>query len=136
VERLRRGLAGARANLEAWAAALDPRQNNGIAVLDPLWARVVLLDKGGSMTPLPKRIDLELPEDEYTQLLHIAKERDCSVPELIYQVVRRTYIEHLGEEAATGESPGLGPSPLLLEEEDNIGIRGPGIVAEDGPGSV
>jgi hypothetical protein len=53
---------------------------------------------------------------------------------LIYPVVRQTLIRDLEEDATTAEAPGIGPSPLLLEEDDEIGIRGPGIVAEAGPG--
>jgi hypothetical protein len=86
------------------------------------------------MTAADKRIDVELSEDEYAQLLNLAKERDCSVRELIYQVVRQTLIRDLEEDATTAEAPGIGPSPLLLEEDDEIGIRGPGIVAKAGPG--
>jgi len=83
-----------------------------------------------------RRIQLELSEAEYAQLVHIAKERDCSVRELIYQVVRQTLIGDLEDNATTTETPGLGRSPLLLEEDEDIGIRGPGILAEDGPGSA
>jgi len=48
-----------------------------------------------------RRIQLELSEAEYAQLVHIAKERDCSVRELIYQVVRQTLIGDLEDNATT-----------------------------------
>lgn len=80
---------------------------------------------------LGKRIQVSLSEEQYARLRGLAEKRDASVSELVRQAIQQVYMSDLEQDLGTREVQRLGQTPLLItEEEEEIGIRGPEILAE------
>lgn len=80
---------------------------------------------------LGKKIQVSLSEEQYARLIGLAEKRDASVSELVRQAIQQAYMSDLEQDLGTREVQRLGQTPLLItEEEEEIGIRGPEILAE------
>ncbi len=80
---------------------------------------------------LGKKIQVSLSEEQYARLRGLAEKRDASVSELVRQAIQQVYMSDLEQDLGTREVQRLGQTPLLItEEEEEIGIRGPEILAE------
>ncbi len=78
-----------------------------------------------------KKIQVSLAEEQYARLIELAERRDTSVSELVRQAIEQVYTTDLGQELSRREVQRLGQTPLLIaEEEEEIGIRGPDVLAE------
>ena len=78
-----------------------------------------------------KKIQVSLVEEQYARLMELAERRDTSVSELVRQAIEQVYTTDLGQELSRREVQRLGQTPLLIAEgEEEIGIRGPDVLAE------
>ena len=78
-----------------------------------------------------KKIQVSLAEEQYARLIGLAERRDTSVSELVRQAIEQVYTSDLEQDLSRREVQRLGQTPLLIaEEEDEIGIRGPDVLAE------
>ncbi|TKJ30533.1 MAG: hypothetical protein CEE40_04865 [Chloroflexi bacterium B3_Chlor] len=85
---------------------------------------------------LVKRIQVSLTEEQYTRLKSLAEKRDASVSDLVRQAIEQVYMSDLEQDLGAREVQRLGQTPLLIaEEEEEIGIRGPEVLAE-GEGGI
>lgn len=85
---------------------------------------------------LGKRIQVSLTEEQYTRLKSLAEKRDASVSDLVRQAIEQVYMSDLEQDLGAREVQRLGQTPLLIaEEEEEIGIRGPEVLAE-GEGGI
>ena len=85
---------------------------------------------------LGKKIQVSLTEEQYWRLKSLAEKRDASVSNLVRQAIEQVYMSDLERELGARDVQRLGQTPLLIaEEEDEIGIRGPEILAE-GEGGI
>ena len=81
--------------------------------------------------PSGKGIQVSLTDEEYARLQTLAAKRDCSVQDLVLQAVRQVYMSDLEADLSVEEVRRLGQRSLLaLEDEEEIGIGGPSILAE------
>ena len=81
--------------------------------------------------PSGKKVRVSLTDEEYARLRILAEKRDCSVQDLVRQAIRRVYMNDLETDLSAQEVHRLGQRPLLVvEEEEEIGIGGPRILAE------
>jgi len=81
--------------------------------------------------PLGKKIQVSLSEEQYARLKSLAAKRDASVSELVRQAVEQVYMSDLAQDLGTRDVQRLGQTPLLIaDEEEEIGIRGPEVLAE------
>jgi hypothetical protein len=79
-------------------------------------------------------VGVQLTDEEYARLHSLAEKRDCSVQDLVLQAVRQVYMSDLEADLSVEEVHRLGQRSLLaLEDEEEIGIGGPKILA-DGEG--
>jgi predicted transcriptional regulator len=80
-----------------------------------------------------KTIQLTLPDEEHTRLKGLAERRDTTISELIHQAIRQVYMSDLERDLTRLEVQRMGETPLLAEEEEQeIGIRGLGLLPHDG----
>ena len=80
-----------------------------------------------------KRIQVSLTEEQYERLKSLAQKRDASVSELIRQAIEQVYMSDLERDLGTRGVQRLGEIPLLIaEEEEDIGIQGPQVLAGGG----
>ncbi len=85
---------------------------------------------------LGKKIQVSLTEEQYWRLKSLAEKRDASVSNLVRQAIEQVYMSDLERELGARDVQRLGQTPLLIaEEEDEIGIRGPEVLAE-GEGGI
>lgn len=85
---------------------------------------------------LGKKIQVSLTEEQYWRLKSLAEKRDASVSNLVRQAIEQVYMSDLERELGARDVQRLGQTPLLIaEEEDEIGIRGPEVLAE-GKGGI
>ena len=78
-----------------------------------------------------RQVGVHLTGEEYARLRHLAAKRDCSVQDLVHQAIRQVYMNDLETDLSLREVRRLGQRPLLVvEEEEEIGIGGPRILAE------
>jgi Arc/MetJ-type ribon-helix-helix transcriptional regulator len=81
--------------------------------------------------PLGKKIQVSLSEEQHARLKSLAAKRDASVSELVRQAVEQVYMSDLAQDLGTRDVQRLGQTPLLIaDEEEEIGIRGPEVLAE------
>jgi predicted transcriptional regulator len=84
------------------------------------------------MVPQEQDIRLKLSDEEYGRLQSLASKRDCSVGDLIEQAIRQVYMSDLERDLTPLEVQRLGEASLLVdEEEQEIGIRGLGLLPHD-----
>lgn len=80
---------------------------------------------------LGKKIQVSLTEEQYWRLKSLAEKRDASVSNLVRQAIEQVYMSDLERELGARDVQRLGQTPLLIaEEEEEIGIRGPEVLAE------
>lgn len=85
---------------------------------------------------LGKKIQVSLTEEQYWRLKSLAEKRDASVSNLVRQAIEQVYMSDLERELGARDVQRLGQTPLLIaEEEEEIGIRGPEVLAE-GEGGI
>lgn len=85
---------------------------------------------------LGKKIQVSLTEEQYWRLKSLAEKRDASVSNLVRQAIEQVYMSDLERDLGAQDVQRLGQTPLLIaEEEDEIGIRGPEVLAE-GEGGI
>ncbi|MGB3906072.1 MAG: CopG family transcriptional regulator [Anaerolineae bacterium] len=85
---------------------------------------------------LGKKIQVSLTEEQYWRLKSLAEKRDASVSNLVRQAIEQVYTSDLERELGARDVQRLGQTPLLIrEEEEEIGIRGPEVLAE-GEGGI
>lgn len=85
---------------------------------------------------LVKRIQVSLTEEQYTRLKSLAEKRDASVSDLVRQAIEQVYMSDLEQDLGAREVQRLGQTPLLIaDEEEEIGIHGPEVLAE-GEGGI
>ena len=85
---------------------------------------------------LGKKIQVSLTEEQYWRLKSLAEKRDASVSNLVRQAIEQVYMSDLERELGARDVQRLGQTPLLIaEEEDEIGICGPEVLAE-GEGGI
>ena len=78
-----------------------------------------------------RQVGVELTDEELARLQNLAAKRDCSVQDLVRQAIRQVYMDDLETDLSAQEVHRLGQRPLLVvEEEEEIGIGGPRILAE------
>lgn len=78
-----------------------------------------------------KKIQVSLAEEQHARLIELAERRDTSVSELVRQAIEQVYTSDFGQDLSTREVQRLGQTPLLIaDEEEEIGIRGPDVLAE------
>jgi hypothetical protein len=83
-----------------------------------------------------KKIQVSLTEEQYWRLKSLAEKRDASVSNLVRQAIEQVYMSDLERELGARDVQPLGQTPLLIaEEEEEIGIRGPEVLAE-GEGGI
>ena len=83
------------------------------------------------MSPRRGQVGVQLTDEEYARLKGHAAKRDCSVEDLVRQAIRQVYMNDLEADLSVEEVRRLGHRSLLaLEDEDEIGIGGPRILAE------
>ena len=81
--------------------------------------------------PSGKKVRVSLTDEEYARLRILAEKRDCSVQDLVRQAIRRVYMNDLETDLSVQEVHRLGQRRLLVvEDEEEIGIGGPRILAE------
>jgi hypothetical protein len=82
-----------------------------------------------------RQVGVQLSDEEYEQLERAARGWDCSIADLIRRAIRQVYLRDLETDLSAQQVPGLGQRRLLVgEEEEDIGIGGPQILAEaEGP---
>jgi predicted transcriptional regulator len=79
-----------------------------------------------------RKVQLALTGEEYERLRSLAEKRDTSVHELIRQAIRQAYMNDLEQDLTVLEVQRVSETSLLVdEEEEAIGIRGRGLLAED-----
>jgi len=80
---------------------------------------------------LGKRIQVSVGEEDHARLKRLAAKREVSVSELVRQAIRQVYISDLDRELGIREVHRVGQTPLLIvEEEEEIGIKGPEVLAQ------
>ena len=85
---------------------------------------------------LGKKIQVSLTEEQYWRLKSLAEKRDASVSNLVRQAIEQVYMSDLERDLGARDVQRLGQTPLLIaEEEEEIGIRGPEVLAE-GEGGI
>lgn len=85
---------------------------------------------------LGKKIQVSLTEEQYWRLKSLAEKRDASVSNLVRQAIEQVYMSDLERDLGAQDVQRLGQTPLLIaEEEEEIGIRGPEVLAE-GEGGI
>ena len=84
--------------------------------------------------PLDKKVRVSLTGDQYTRLKSLAAKRDVSVSELIRQAIEQVYMSDLERDFGARDTQRLGEMALLIAEEE-IGIRGPEVLAGGEPGT-
>jgi len=85
---------------------------------------------------LGRKVHVSLTEEQYGRLRSLAEKRDVSVSDLIRQAIQQVYISDLERDFGAREVQRLGETPLLIaEEEEEIGIQGPEVLA-GGEGSA
>jgi len=85
---------------------------------------------------LGKKIQVSLTEEQYWRLKSLAEKRDASVSNLVRQAIEQVYMSDLERELGARDVQRLGQTPLLIaEEEEEIGICGPEVLAE-GEGGI
>ena len=83
------------------------------------------------MAPPSRQVRVQLTDEEYARLRSLAAKRDCSVQDLVRLAIRRVYMNDLETDLSVQEVRRLGQRRLLaVEEEEEIGIGGPRILAE------
>jgi predicted DNA-binding ribbon-helix-helix protein len=84
-----------------------------------------------------KQVAVQLSDEEYALLEDAASRRDCSIADLIRQAIRQVCMRDLETDLNAQQVPGLAQKRLLVdEEEEEIGIGGPEILADrEGPSS-
>ncbi len=83
------------------------------------------------MAPPSRQVRVQLTDEEYARLRSLAAKRDCSVQDLVRLAIRRVYMNDLETDLSAQEVRRLGQRSLLaVEEEEEIGIGGPRILAE------
>jgi predicted transcriptional regulator len=81
-----------------------------------------------------KRIQVSLTEAQYERLKELAEKRDTSVSELIRQTIEQVYMSDLERDLGARGVQRLGETPLLVaDEEEEIGIKGPEVLAGGEP---
>ncbi len=86
--------------------------------------------------PFGKKVQVSLTEEQYARLKSLAEKRDASISDLIRQAIEHVYMSDLEHDLGTRSVQRLGETPLLIvEEEEEIGIRGPEVLAEGRPGT-
>ena len=86
--------------------------------------------------PLDKKVRVSLTEDQHARLKSLAEKRDVSVGELIRQAIEQVYMSDLERDLGARDVQRLGETPLLIaQEEEEIGIRGPEVLAGGEPGT-
>ncbi len=86
--------------------------------------------------PFGKKVQVSLTEEQYARLKSLAEKRDASISDLIRQAIEHVYMSDLELDLGTRSVQRLGETPLLIvEEEEEIGIRGPEVLAEGRPGT-
>ena len=76
-----------------------------------------------------RQVGVELTDEELARLQNLAAKRDCSVQDLVRQAIRQVYMDDLETDLSAQEVHRLGQRPLLVVEEEEIGIGGPRILA-------
>jgi len=85
---------------------------------------------------LGKKIQVSLTEEQYWRLKSLAEKRDASVSNLVRQAIEQVYMSDLERDLGARDVQRLGQTPLLIaEEEEEIGICGPEVLAE-GEGGI
>jgi predicted transcriptional regulator len=80
--------------------------------------------------PIGKRVQVSLTEEQYERLKSLARKRDASVSELIRQAIEQVYMSDLERDLGARGIRRLGETSLLIAEEgEDIGIRGPEVLA-------
>lgn len=80
--------------------------------------------------PFRKKVQVSLREYQYARLKSLAEKRDVSVSDLIRQAIEQVYMGDLERDLGARDVQRLGEARLLIaEEEEEIGIKGPEVVA-------
>jgi len=82
------------------------------------------------VVPLGKKIQVSLTQEELERLKALAAKRDISVSELVRQAIRQVYMSDLERDLGIREVHRVGETPLLIVEEEEIGIKGPEVLAQ------
>jgi hypothetical protein len=88
------------------------------------------VSKRGGAVPLGKKVQVLLTDEQYALLKGLAEKRDASISELIRQAIEQVYMSDLERDLGARGIRRLGETPLLIAEEgEDIGIRGPEVLA-------
>ena len=80
--------------------------------------------------PFRKKVHVSLTEDQYARLKSLAEKRGVSVSDLIRQAIEQIYMGDLERDLGARDVQRLGQARLLIaEEEEEIGIKGPEVLA-------
>lgn len=80
--------------------------------------------------PFRKKVQVSLREYQYARLKSLAEKRDVSVSDLIRQAIEQVYMGDPERDLGARDVQRLGEARLLIaEEEEEIGIKGPEVVA-------
>ena len=83
------------------------------------------------MAPPSREVRVQLTDEEYARLKGLAAKRDCSVQDLVRQAIRQVYIDDVETDFSVREVRRLDQRRLLVaDDEEEIGIGGPRILAE------
>lgn len=86
---------------------------------------------------LDRKIHISLTEDQHLRLKDLAQRRDISLSELVRRAIQEVYMEDMERDLGADGVRRLGERGLLVsEEEADIGITGPGVLAERRPREV
>lgn len=79
---------------------------------------------------LSKKIHVSLTQEELERLKALAAKRDVNVSDLVRQAIRQVYMSDLERDLGIREVHRVGETPLLIVEEEEIGIKGPEVLAQ------
>lgn len=86
--------------------------------------------RGSEVVPLGKKIQVSLTQEELERLKALAAKRDVNVSDLVRQAIRQVYMSDLERDLGIREVHRVGETPLLIVEEEEIGIKGPEVLAQ------
>ncbi len=83
------------------------------------------------MAPPSRQVGVQLTDEEHARLRSLAAKRECSVQDLVRQAIRQVYMNELETDLSVREVRRVAQRSLLaVEDEEEIGIGGPKILAE------